>query len=52
MHCTWPAIAVVKGGLTVPDTGFDTALLWRMRTVWQGIFNASRPNSVNAAGES
>jgi putative selenate reductase len=31
-----------SGGLN-----FDTALLWRMKTVWQSIFNSSRPNAVN-----
>ncbi|NNE33911.1 MAG: 4Fe-4S binding protein, partial [Rhodothermales bacterium] len=29
----------------------DTRMLWRMRTVWESIFNSGRPNSVNPEPE-
>jgi hypothetical protein len=30
--------------------GFDTAALWRMKTVWEDIFFSGRPNPVNPRG--
>jgi putative selenate reductase len=29
------------------EISFDTSLFWRMKTVWQAIFNSRRPNMVN-----
>jgi len=29
------------------EISFDTSLFWRMKTVWESIFNSSRPNMVN-----
>ncbi|MFQ5744070.1 MAG: 4Fe-4S binding protein [Acidobacteriota bacterium] len=39
----------VRGGHASSPEGFcfDSALLWRMKTVWDSIFNSSKPNMVN-----
>jgi NAD-dependent dihydropyrimidine dehydrogenase PreA subunit len=39
----------VRGGQAVGSekVKLDTSLLWRMKTVWESIFNASKPNMVN-----
>ncbi len=47
LELTWQPFAVVKGYLTGPETGLDTALLWRMKTVWDSIYGASIPNMVS-----
>jgi putative selenate reductase len=36
LELTWDPFAVVKGYLSGPET-IDTALLWRIRTVWQSL---------------
>ncbi|MBI3663360.1 MAG: 4Fe-4S binding protein [Acidobacteria bacterium] len=44
----WEPFEVREGRLT--DSGeaeLDTALLWRMRTVWESIFSSGKPNMVN-----
>ncbi len=45
---SWQPFEVVKGHLTGPETGIDTALLWRMKTVWESIFQAKAPNPVQS----
>jgi putative selenate reductase len=44
----WEPLEVREGRLTDSrDIDFDTALLWRMKTVWESIFNSDAPNMVN-----
>jgi len=39
----------VTGGTMVPSADpFDTALLWRMKTVWDSIYHAATPNLMNS----
>ena len=49
---TWDPFEVVKGHLTGPEVSLDTALLWRMKTVWESIFRSAAPNPVNPAARS
>jgi putative selenate reductase len=44
---TGEVIGGSAGGSAMP---FDTALLWRMRTVWDSIFLSPTPNTVNPEG--
>ncbi|MBI3484475.1 MAG: 4Fe-4S binding protein [Acidobacteria bacterium] len=44
----WEPLQVREGRLTDSrDIDFDTALLWRMKTVWESIFHSDAPNMVN-----
>jgi len=44
----WEPMEVRAGRLTDSrDIAFDTALLWRMKTVWESIFNSDSPCMVN-----
>ena len=44
----WEPLEVREGRLTdSQDIAFDTALLWRMKTVWESIFNSDSPSMVN-----
>jgi putative selenate reductase len=44
----WEPLEVRAGRLTdCSDIAFDTALLWRMKTVWESIFNSDSPSMVN-----
>ncbi len=47
LELTWQPFEVVKGGFTGPETGLDTAALWRMKTVWESIYDGPGPNPVN-----
>ncbi|HSM16145.1 MAG TPA: 4Fe-4S dicluster domain-containing protein [Gemmatimonadales bacterium] len=38
----------VTGGTVSDDGGIDTALLWRMKTVWDSIYHAAAPNMLNS----
>ncbi len=46
LELTWQPFEVVKGYLTGPETGLDTALLWRMKTVWESIYDSETPNML------
>ncbi|MEM7353184.1 MAG: 4Fe-4S binding protein [Acidobacteriota bacterium] len=41
LELTWEPFEVVRGHLTGPKVELDTALLWRMKTVWEQIFGAA-----------
>jgi len=44
----WEPLEVCGARLTdSEEIEFDTALLWRMKTVWESIFNTDAPNMVN-----
>jgi len=48
LELTWEPFAVRKANLTnAEEVSLDSALLWRMKTVWECIFNSSRPSMVN-----
>ncbi len=47
LELAWDPFEVRRGHLTGPETGLDTALLWRMRTVWESIFNGPTPSMVH-----
>ncbi len=52
LRVRWKSAEVVDGSIADSTAPFDTALLWRMRTVWDAIFSAPAPNSVNSGGRS
>ncbi len=43
LELAWEPFEVLRGHLAGP-TVIDTAQLWRMRTVWESIYEASSPN--------
>ncbi|MFQ5664136.1 MAG: 4Fe-4S binding protein [Terriglobia bacterium] len=44
----WDPFEVQGGHLTGgEEVSFDSALLWRMKTVWESIFHSRKPNMVN-----
>ena len=47
----WASL-VVTGTRVTDDASieFDTADLWRMKTVWESVFSAAAPNPVQPAG--
>ncbi len=47
LEISWTPLSVVGGATAHP---FDTASLWRMKTVWETIFHSAAPNPVNPAG--
>jgi putative selenate reductase len=47
---TWPDLDIKTAELVGSEATFDTAALWRMRTVWEGIFSGPEPNMVNPEG--
>ncbi len=50
LELSWLPFEVVGGHLTGLETGLDTAVLWRMKTVWESIFgSAASPNMANMA---
>jgi hypothetical protein len=51
LQVAWPALTIRRETMIIPPPGIDTAVLWRIRTAWEGIFATNRPNSVNLAGE-
>jgi putative selenate reductase len=50
LEVTWPDLEIKSTKLVESQTTFDTAVLWRMRTVWEGIFCGREPNMVNPEG--
>ncbi|MGD2120732.1 MAG: glutamate synthase [Gemmatimonadota bacterium] len=42
--------ATVREDTEPIEAVFDTAALWRMKTVWEHIFHSRRPNPVNPGG--
>ena len=48
LELKWEPFEVQGGQVTGgKEFGFDSSLLWRMKTVWETIFNSSKPNMVN-----
>jgi hypothetical protein len=48
LELKWEPFEVQGGQVTGgEEVSFDSSLLWRMKTVWESIFNASKPNMVN-----
>ncbi len=43
----WDSLEVTGGTLDPDAPSFDTADLWRMKVVWDGIFMGTGPNPVN-----
>ncbi len=48
LELAWDPLAVIGGYLTGAET-LDTALLWRMKTVWESILDAPAPSMVRPA---
>lgn len=51
LELTWEPLAVVRGLDAAKGSGgaeIDTAIVWRMKTVWESIYHAPRPNAVQA----
>lgn len=48
LELKWEPFEVQGGQVTGgEEVNFDSSLLWRMKTVWESIFNSSKPNMVN-----
>ncbi|MBI3668421.1 MAG: 4Fe-4S binding protein [Acidobacteria bacterium] len=50
LELRWDTFEVQNVRLTGPrsaEISLDSSLLWRMKTVWESIFNSGRPNMVN-----
>jgi putative selenate reductase len=47
---TWPNLELSAVPQVDEGGSLDTALLWRMRTVWEAIFESPTPNVVNPTG--
>jgi putative selenate reductase len=52
LHLSWEPLEVLGARRTTADgsagrAATDTAVLWRMKTVWDRIYGASAPNPVN-----
>jgi putative selenate reductase len=52
LQLAWHSLEILGGSVEPGARGLDTASLWRMRTAWDSIYGATRPNPVNPAGES
>ncbi len=47
LELTWNPLAVERAHPTGGEIDLDSALLWRMKTVWESIFHSPTPNMVN-----
>jgi hypothetical protein len=43
----WKRIEIVSISRIEPGVELDTALLWRMKAAWKGIYRAAVPSAVN-----
>ncbi len=50
LQLAWESLEILGGSFEPGAPGLDTARLWRMRTAWDSIYHAHRPNPVNPAG--
>jgi hypothetical protein len=46
----WGSLRVLGGQSDDPGFAFDTALLWRMKTVWEAVYASPTPNPLNPEG--
>jgi len=47
LELSWNPLQVLGGSVQPDARPLDTARLWRMRTAWDAIYRAERPNPVN-----
>jgi putative selenate reductase len=47
LELSWEPLAVVGGRLLDGAEAFDTAALWRMKTVWESIYGSPAPNPLH-----
>jgi putative selenate reductase len=50
VEMTWEPLQIADVALEARGPPFDTAMLWRMKAVWSGVYHSGRPNPVNAEG--
>ena len=50
LELSWNPLQILGGSVEPSARPLDTARLWRMRTAWESIYGAERPNPVNAGG--
>ncbi len=50
LEVAWPGLEIESAAFDDPRAVVDSALLWRLRTAWQGIFASPFPNPVNPGG--
>jgi putative selenate reductase len=50
LQLAWQSLEILGGSVAPGAQGLDTARLWRMRTAWDSIYGAPRPNPANPAG--
>jgi putative selenate reductase len=46
LELEWDSLWVVEARFEEPGLSFDTALLWRLKTVWEAIYSSPTPNPV------
>lgn len=47
LDLSWEPLGVRGGEISATSPPFDTAHLWRLKTVWNAIFHSATPNMVN-----
>ncbi len=50
LELSWEPLRILGGSVEPSGQPLDTARLYRMRTAWDAIYRAERPNPVNPAG--
>jgi putative selenate reductase len=50
LDATWPRLEVAAVQFLSDRVTVDTAILWRLRAVWEGIYGSPNPNMVTAGG--
>jgi putative selenate reductase len=50
LELSWNPLQIVGGSVEPAARPLDTARLWRMRTAWDSIYRAERPNPANLGG--
>ncbi|MDP2470442.1 MAG: 4Fe-4S binding protein [Candidatus Palauibacterales bacterium] len=50
LELSWTSQRILGGSVNPDGLPLDTADLWRMRTAWESIYRAKRPNPVNPVG--
>ncbi len=50
LELSWNPLRILGGSVEPSARPLDTSRVWRMRTAWESIYRAERPNPVNVGG--
>jgi len=50
LELSWTPLQILGGSVEPTARPLDTARVWRMRTAWESIYRAERPNPVSSGG--